>query len=201
MTSQPRPTRLLFAALAIVGVGLLQIVEIVAVVAGPPPEGMGPCSVDLFGLRFPSNPDACYRPVGIAAVLAVAAILFGVALALRPSQIARLGAVVAAAAAVVAVPGVLSQFDVVTTTTIQVALLGAAVFLIVVPSGTSGSRTRRWWIRAVAACVVLGLLDQMFSGFLFDTKPGPQLSFFIIAASIAAAGWLGRRLEPGMAAA
>jgi hypothetical protein len=201
MTSVERPGRLQLAALAIAAAGVLQIVEILAILRGVPPDGMDPCSLDLFGLRVPPNGDGCSIPVSVPAALAVATILFAAALVGRPSGLARLGAAIAAAAFVLTVPAVAAQFDVVTTTTFQAALFGAATFLIVVPDRRNATLGRRFWIVAIAGCIVLGVLDFMFSGFLYATKPMPQISFFIVAAAIAGAGWIANRLQSGAPAA
>lgn len=195
MTPAARLPRLLLAALAIAGVGLLQLLEIFRIATGSPPDGIDPCSLDLFGLRFPPNGDGCYIQIGLPALFALAALVLAVALAARPSRVARLAAVVSGVAFVLTIPGVLSQFDVFTAATFEAALLGAATFLIAVPSGANGSAIRRRWIAAIVGCVGLGVFDFMFSGFLYAIKPMPQVGFFIVAASIAGGGWLASRLE------
>jgi hypothetical protein len=194
-----RSTRLVYAALALAAVGLIQLADIVLILATP--LGEDPCSLDVFGVRFPSNGDGCYVPVGVPAVLAFGTFALAALVGSRRFDLAPLAGLAAGVIAVAVGGSLPAQDGIVTTTAMLVGLLGTVSFLVYVPTGPRArAGASRAWRIALVACGALFVLDTAFSGFMRSSPAGPQGAFVVAGALILAAGlWSGRLAagEPG----
>jgi len=198
-----RSPRLFDAAIAILGVGVVQLANILLITRGEPAEGLDPCSLDVFGLRFPGNGDGCYMPVGIPVGLALATLALAALVYWGPRTIAPVTGLAAGVLALALGAALLPQDGLVTTASIQVGLLGATAFLIHVPTGPRRrTAAGRAWRIALVACAVLFGLDTAFSGFMRTSPAGPQGAFVVVGVLLLVAGlWSGRLAarEPGEA--
>jgi hypothetical protein len=193
MTDRRSP-RLFDAALAILGVSMVQLVDILLITRGSPAEGLDPCSLDVFGLRFPGNGDGCYMPVGIPVALALATLALAALVYWGPRWLAPIAGLAAGVLALALGAALLPQDGLVTTASIQVGLLGASAFLVHIPTGPRRrpAASRAWRI-ALIACGVLFGLDTAFSGFMRTSAAGPQGAFVVVGVLLLVAGlWSGR---------